>query len=53
MGTCCRAYDRRDREQWDALLALVTCRGGSGARHRPHRLPRRVWALHRVDLDPI
>ena len=53
MGARCRSYDCRDREQWDALLTFVTGSRGSGARHCSHRLPRRVWTLHRVDLDPV
>ena len=53
MGARCRADDCRDREQWDALLALVTGRRGSGAGHRAHRFPGRVWPFHRLDLDPV
>ena len=53
MGARCRADDCRDCEQWDALLALVTGRRGSGAGHRAHRFPGRVWPFHRLDLDPV
>ena len=53
MGARCRSYDSRDREQWHALLTFVTGSCGSGARRCSHRLPWRVWTLHRVDLDPV
>ena len=53
MGACHRSYDSRDREQWHALLTFVTGSCGSGARRCPHRLPRRVWTLYRLDLDPV
>ena len=53
MGTRCRSYDSRDREQWDALLTFVTGSCGSGARRCSYRLPRRIWTLHRVDFDSI
>lgn len=53
MGARCRPHDSRDCEQWDALLALVTGCRGSGAGHCHHRFPRRVWAVHGLDLNPI
>ena len=53
MGARCRPDDSRDREQWNALLALVTGCCRPSARHRRHRLSRRVWAVHGLDLDPV
>ena len=53
MGTRCRPHDSRDCEQWNALLALVTGCCGFGARHCHYCFPRRIWAVHGLDLNPI
>ena len=53
MGARCRSYDSRDRQQWDALFTFVTGSCGYCARRCSHRLPWRIWTLHRLDLDPI
>lgn len=53
MGARCRPHGSRNREQWNALLALVIGCRGSSARHRRYRLPRRVWAVHGLDLNPV
>ena len=53
MGARCRPHDRRDREQWHALPALVAGRGGIGAGGHLDCLPGIVWAVHQLDLDSV
>lgn len=53
MGARCRSHDSRDREQRNALLALVAGCRWSGARHSRHRLSGSVRIVHRMDLDSI